>query len=90
MAPPQDFANAYNSNLSPNRAQQGERVFENQRQNSGEAGQGQGQVGEHNQQPQQHQHSRSNEEASYMRPMEYETAQKRKRSFTIPGTFESP
>ena len=90
MAPPQDFSNAYNANLSPNRAQHGERDFGNQGQNIGDpGGQGQGQVVEQ-QQPQQHQHSRSNEEASYMRPIEYETGQKRRRSFTMPGTFESP
>jgi hypothetical protein len=98
MAPPQDFSNAYNANLSPNRAQQGERDFGNQGQNSADPGQGQSQLGspgqghlvDQQQQQQQHQHSRSNEEVSYMRPIEYETGQKRKRSFTMPGTLESP
>jgi hypothetical protein len=47
-------------------------------------------VDQQQQQQQQHQHSRSNEEVSYMRPIEYETGQKRKRSFTMPGTLESP
>jgi hypothetical protein len=88
MAPPQEFSSTYNSNLSPNQGQHAEREFGNQRPKSGEpGGQGQGQVVEHP--PQQHQHSRSNEEASYVRPAEYETGQKRKRSFTMPGQFES-
>ena len=87
MAPPQDFSNAYNSNLSPVRAQQGDRDFGNQGQNSGDSGgQGQGQVGDQ----QQQQQARNNEEASYLHRVEYETGQKRKRSFTMPGTFESP
>lgn len=83
MAPPQDFSNAYNSNLSPVRGQQGDRDFGNQGQNNGDpGGQGQGQVGDQQQ-------TRNNEE-SYLRPDQYETGQKRKRSFTMPGTFESP
>jgi hypothetical protein len=80
MAPPQDFSNAYNSNLSPVRGQQGDRDFGNQGQNNGDPGQGQGQ---------DQQQTRNNEE-SYLRPDQYETGQKRKRSFTMPGTFESP
>ena len=84
MAPPQDFSNAYNSNLSPVRGQQGDRDFGNQGQNNGDGSQGHGQVGD-----QQQQQSRTNEE-SYLRPDQYETGQKRKRSFTMPGTFESP
>jgi len=84
MAPPQDFSSAYNSNLSPVRGQQSDRDFGNQGQNGDPSGQGQGQVGE------QQQQARNNEEASYLRPVEYETGQKRKRSFTMPGTFESP
>jgi hypothetical protein len=88
MAPPQDFSNAYNSTINPSRAQQGEQDFVNQGQNSRDPGaQGQGQVVDHPQQ-QHHHHSRSNEEASYMRPMKYETGQKRRRSFTMPGQFE--
>jgi len=62
-------------------------------QHSGDSGQqqgeGQGQAGGQHQQ--HHQHTRSNEEASYARPAEYETSLKRKRSFTgSGGPFESP
>jgi len=78
MNPPPDFNN-YNSSLSPVRGQQGDRDFGNQ-QNNGDPGQGQGQ---------DQQQTRNNEE-SYLRPDQYETGQKRKRSFTMPGTFESP
>lgn len=88
IATPQDFSNAYNSSLSPNQAQHGEQEYGNQGQNSGESGaQVQGQVVEQPQQ--QHQHARNSEEASFMRPAEYETGQKRKRSFTMPGHFDS-
>jgi hypothetical protein len=89
IAPPQDFSNAYNASLGPNTGEQGEREYGNQGQISGEPGiQGRGQVAE---QPQQHhQHTRSNEEASCMRPVKYETEQNRKRSFTMSGQFESP
>jgi hypothetical protein len=87
MAPPQDFSNAYNSNISPVRAQQGDRDFGNQGQNRGDSGgQGQGQVGDQ----QQQQQVRNNEEASYLHRVEYESGNKRKRRFTMPGTFESP
>lgn len=90
MAPPQDFSSAYNSSLSPVRAQQGDRDFGSQGQNNGDPGgqnqgQGSGQTGD-----QQQQQARNNEEVSYLRPLDYETGQKRKRSFTIPGPFESP
>jgi hypothetical protein len=90
IAPPQDFSNAYNSNLSPVRGQNhGDRDFGNQGQNNGDqGGQGQDQVQVGDQQQQQ---ARNNEDTSYLRaPGEYETGQKRKRGFTIPGTFESP
>ena len=81
-APPQDFSNVYNSNLSPVRGQQGDKDFGNQGQNNGDpGGQGQGQVRDQQQ-------TRINEE-SYLRD-QYETEQKRKRSFAMPGTlFES-
>jgi len=86
MAPPQDFQSAYNSNLSPRSTQPGERDFNSQGQNNGDANpQGQSQGNEQ----QQQQQSRNNEETSYLRPIEYETGQKRKRSFTMPGQFES-
>jgi hypothetical protein len=88
--PPQDFSNAYNSNLSPVRGQNhGDRDFGNQGQNNGDqGGQGQGRVQVGDQQQQQ---ARNNEDTSYLRaPGEYETGQKRKRGFTIPGRFESP
>ncbi|KAL2067890.1 hypothetical protein VTL71DRAFT_15988 [Oculimacula yallundae] len=84
MAPPQDFSNAYNSSLSPGRAQQNGRDF-NQGQSNGDHG-GQSQVNE--QQQQQQQQVRNNGDTSYLRS--YETGQKRKRSFDLPGTFESP
>jgi hypothetical protein len=92
MALPQEFSNAYNS---PSRAQQqqGDVDFgiqaRNQGQNNGDAGdqgQGQGQLSPQ----QQQQEVRTSEEASYMRHIEYQTEQKRKRSYTIPGNFESP
>lgn len=41
MAPPQDFSNAYHSNLSPVRGQQSDRDFGNQGQSNGDPG-GQG------------------------------------------------
>jgi hypothetical protein len=83
MAPPQDFSNAYNSNLSPVRGQHSDRDFSNQGQTTEDpGGQGQGQVGD--------QHQTRNNEESYLRPDQYETGQKRKKSFTMPGTFESP
>jgi len=94
MHPPQDFSSAYNSTISPARAQQADRDFGSQGQNNADPGgqgqgqgQGSGQTGDHQQQQQQ---TRSNEEASYLRQGEYETGQKRKRSFTISGPFESP
>ncbi|KAH7393149.1 hypothetical protein BKA64DRAFT_709503 [Cadophora sp. MPI-SDFR-AT-0126] len=85
MAPPQDFSNAYNSNLSPVRAQHSDRDFGQGQSNGDHGSQGQNQVDE-----QQQQQVRNNEDTSYLRPVEYETGQKRKRSFDIPGTFESP
>ena len=81
--PSQDFSSAYNSTISPARAQQGDRDFGSQGQNNGDQGQGQG-SGQTGDQHQQQQQSRNNEEASYL------TGQKRKRSFTISGPFESP
>ncbi|CAG8977407.1 hypothetical protein HYALB_00007037 [Hymenoscyphus albidus] len=64
-----------------------------------QSGQGQGSGDQQQQQQQQqqssqsqqpqHQHARSNEDSSFLRPSDYETGQKRKRSFTLPGTFES-
>jgi hypothetical protein len=39
---------------------------------------------------QQQQQARNNEEVSYLRPVGYETGQKRKRSFSIPGPLQSP
>ncbi|KAH6684329.1 hypothetical protein B0J14DRAFT_612378 [Halenospora varia] len=95
--PPQDFSSAYNSITSPVRAQQGDRDFGNQNNGDsggntqGSQGQGQGQTGDQQQQSQQQHQVRHNEETSYLRtPVEYETGQKRKRSFTMPGSFESP
>ncbi|KAG0648439.1 Homeobox HD-10 [Hyphodiscus hymeniophilus] len=89
MAPPQDFSNAYNSILNTNQGQQREREYGNQEQNGGDSGaRRQAQI--FDQPQQQHQHTRSNEESSYMRPLKYETGQKRKRSFTMPGQFEVP
>jgi hypothetical protein len=83
MAPPQDFSNAYNSNLSPVRGQQGDRDFGNQGQNNEDpGGQGPGQVGDEQQ-------TRNNDE-SYLSPDQYETDQKRRGSFIMPGAFESP
>jgi hypothetical protein len=86
MAPPGDF-----QNFSPVRAQQGDRDFGSQGQNNGDSSQTQtsDQQQQSQQQQQQQQQARNNEEASYLRPIEYETGQKRKRSFTMPGQFES-
>ena len=86
MAPPQDFSNAYNSNLSPVRAQHNDRDFGQGQSNGDHNNQGQNQVDDQ----QQQQQVRNNEDTSYLRPVEYETGQKRKRSFEMPGTFESP
>lgn len=84
MAPPQDFQSAYNSSVSPVRTQQGDRNFSSQGQNNGNpSGQGQGQASD------QQQQTGNNEETSYLRPNEYEAGQKRKRSFTMPGEFQS-
>ncbi|CZT46224.1 related to homeoprotein [Rhynchosporium secalis] len=85
MAPPQDFSSAYSSSLSPSRSQQNGREF-SQGQSNGDLG-NQGQA---NEQQQQQQQGRSNGDTSYLRSGEYETGQKRKRSFDIPSTFESP
>ena len=85
MAPPTDFQSAYNSTLSPVRAPQGDRDFNNQGQDNAESGsQSQARTGD-----QQQQQARNSEETSYLRPIGYETGQKRKRSFTMPGAFES-
>jgi hypothetical protein len=98
MAPPQDFHSAYNADLSPVRAQEGNGNFDRQGANdAGSGSQGQSQRTDHQQQHQQQQQTqqqsqqtRSNDDASYLRPIEYETGQKRKRSFTMPGQFGSP
>lgn len=91
MAPPQDFSSAFSSNSSPTRAQHADRTFGPQGSNTGEAGaQIQGQRQGSVQTGDQQQQSRNNEDASYMRPVDYETGPKRKRSFTISGSFESP
>lgn len=97
MAPPQDFSNAYNSSLSPVRASQNDRDFNSQvqnNQNNGDQGnssqgqvQGSMQVGDNNVGGNR---NNNNEDNSYLRPVEYETGQKRKRSFNLTGGFESP
>jgi len=79
MAPPQDFSNAYRSTLSP-RQQTGDRDFDSQNAEGGN--QAHNHMGE-----QQQQHGRNSDTPSYLRPIEYEAGQKRKRSFTMPGTF---
>jgi hypothetical protein len=87
MNAPQDFSNAYQSSTRQQQ-QSSERDFENQGQNNGEPG-GQRQV-QLSPSQQQQQQARSGDDSSYLRPVEYETGQKRKRSYTMPGTFESP
>ena len=90
MAPLQDFSNAYNANLSPDSRQlHSPRDFRSQGQNNGDSG-GQSHGHGRGRTAGNHQHSRSNEEPSYIRPVEYETGQKRRRSFTMPGALESP
>lgn len=93
MNPPQDFSSAYSSTIS-SRAQHSDRDFGSQGQNNGDpGGQGQGQgqgSGQTGDQQQQQQPTRNNEETSYLRQAEFETGQKRKRSFTLSGPFESP
>ena len=85
MAPPQDFSNAYNSNPSPVTGPRGERDFGNQPKNNGDSvGHSQSQVGE------QQRPRNTEDNSSYLRPISYETMQKQKQSFAIPGTFESP
>lgn len=90
MAPPQDFQSAYNSNLSPVRAQDGDRNFSNQGSSNVGTDGGQGQSQSTDQQQQTEQPQQARQEASFLRPIEYETGQKRKRSFTMPGQFASP
>lgn len=83
MAPPPDFQSAYASALSPTRTQHGDRDFNNQGSSTGDSGAlGQIQRTDHQKLP-----ATDHEEASYMRSGEYNSAQSRKRSFTMPGTF---
>ncbi|KAK6611077.1 Homeobox-leucine zipper protein HDG11 [Botrytis cinerea] len=75
MAPPQDFANAYNASRAP----QSEREFSSQGQEQQHA-QGHAQS--------EHQPQRNNSESSsYLRPNEFQAKDNRKRSFTMPGTY---
>lgn len=95
MAPPQDFSQAFNSSLSPVRASQNDRDFSSQvqgSQNNGDQGNsGQGQVQGSMQVGDNQNVNRNNEDNSYLRSVEYETGQKRKRSFnSLSGPFESP
>lgn len=83
MQPPQDFQSGYNSNISPIRGHQVERDFGSQGQQSTEQGnQTQGQTTDQQQ-------NKVGEETSYLSPIRYEAGQKRKRSFTMPGQFDS-
>ncbi|PQE16727.1 homeobox domain-containing protein [Rutstroemia sp. NJR-2017a BBW] len=77
MAPPQDFSNAYNSSVNGARIPQGERDFGAQSQNSMENG-------NHSHQPQ-----RNNSDAAFhLRPAsEFDIHHRRKRSFTMPGSY---
>lgn len=85
---PQDFSSPYNPPARPPQ-QHVERDYENQGQNNGDSV-GQGQIRSSPQQHQEHPlQARNAEEVSYLRPVEYGTSQKRKRSFTLPGTFEN-
>lgn len=90
MQPSSDFANAYQSSINAaNRAQQPaeHRDFVGQLQASGDGLQHHQQ---HDDQTQvQHQHARSDDGNSFLRPNEYDTPHKRKRSFTMPGNFET-
>ncbi|TGO26862.1 hypothetical protein BPAE_0052g00530 [Botrytis paeoniae] len=75
MAPPQDFANAYNASRAP----QNEREF-------GSQGQEQQHAQSHAQP--EHQPQRNNSDgSSYLRPNEFQAKDNRKRSFTMPGTY---
>ncbi|TAQ88294.1 hypothetical protein B7494_g3402 [Chlorociboria aeruginascens] len=100
MAPPQDFSNAYRPNLNPLGGQRRDREFSSQdsqksgdigsqEQNTGDQCQSQSQPQNQNQQQQQ-QRARNIEEPSFLRPITYDPGQRRKRSFTMPSTFESP
>jgi hypothetical protein len=77
MAPPMDFANAY-------RAQQQADQRDFAHQAAVEHSPTQQSQGQH-----QHQHSRSNEDTNFLRSPQFDTTQKRKRSFTVPGQFET-
>lgn len=94
IAPPQDFSSAYNSSLSPVRASQNDRDFSGQVQgnhNNGDQGTGQGSMQvSGNQSVSTSVGHRNNENNSFLRPVEYETGQKRKRAFHLSGDFESP
>lgn len=97
MAPPQDFSSAYNSSLSPARASQNDRDFNSQAQ-SGQSTSDQGGSGhvQGSMQSSDNQNNvnvsvrNNNEDNSYLRPVEYETGQKRKRGFNLTGGFDSP
>jgi len=83
MQPPQDFQSAYNPNISPVRGQHSERDFNSQSQQSTEQG------SQSHSQTTDQQQKKNSEETSYLSPVRYEAGQKRKRSFTMPGQFES-
>lgn len=89
MAPSSEFANAFRSSINANnrgQQQSEQHEFSGQTQQTGEQGQQQQQD---NQGQMTHQNSRSNDDSSFLRPPEYEPAQTRKRSFTMPGQFET-
>jgi hypothetical protein len=78
MAPPQDFTNAYNQNLSPARpTQQPEPALHSQRQQQQQA-------------PEQSTlQEQQTETAGFLREDNYEAVHKRKRTYSMPGAFQS-
>ena len=80
IQPSNSFAKAYNSNL---KQQSAHRDFGGQLQSTGD--------GIHHQEDQsqiQH-HPRGNEDNNFLRPAEFDGKHQRKRSFTMPGNFET-
>lgn len=90
MAPPQDFSSAYNSSISASRPAQNDQSYSSQVQGSQSTGEGQGSIQALDNQNNVNGVRHNSNDNSYLRPVEYETGEKRKRSFNLTGGFESP
>ncbi|RFU35854.1 hypothetical protein B7463_g491, partial [Scytalidium lignicola] len=82
MAPPQDFASAYATSLSPGRVHKSERNFGNNARSGDPVGQRLGQIHEQQSPP------IIKEEPNFSASLDYGMGQKRKRGFTMPGSFQ--